>query len=249
MPRLLKKFLYGLLYLSIIGLIAWGVYGKYFTPTLTCTDGLLNQGEEQIDCGGPCIPCELRDLELGIGGVDVIKVGDKTSFVVEIENVSHNYGAIAVPYDVSITDPIGASIQRIRGTFSVYPGDTVYVVESGLDINADNVGEVVFSLDDFEFVSADDLVGYDIDIEDIVVSFPEGAVLLEGVVINDSGFDVKQLRLKALFYSPSGELVNAGATLLSGVKAFEGRDFAIQIPQSEGFIDAGQTVVSWEVIE
>ncbi|MBN2367453.1 hypothetical protein JXC34_00415 [Candidatus Woesearchaeota archaeon] len=29
----------------------------------TCTDGFLNQGEEDIDCGGPCPPCERPTLE------------------------------------------------------------------------------------------------------------------------------------------------------------------------------------------
>ncbi len=27
------------------------------TPTATCSDGILNQGETRIDCGGPCPPC------------------------------------------------------------------------------------------------------------------------------------------------------------------------------------------------
>ncbi|MEM4397605.1 MAG: hypothetical protein QW757_03210, partial [Candidatus Woesearchaeota archaeon] len=29
----------------------------------TCNDGFKNQGEEQIDCGGPCQPCEKPSLE------------------------------------------------------------------------------------------------------------------------------------------------------------------------------------------
>ncbi len=34
----------------------------------TCADGVLNQGEERIDCGGPCPPCEcLTDEECGDG--------------------------------------------------------------------------------------------------------------------------------------------------------------------------------------
>jgi hypothetical protein len=32
----------------------------------SCTDGLLNQGEEKIDCGGPCLPCDLcSDIRSG----------------------------------------------------------------------------------------------------------------------------------------------------------------------------------------
>ncbi|MBB3700529.1 family 31 carbohydrate-binding protein [Flammeovirga yaeyamensis] len=28
-------------------------------PIPTCSDGILNQGEERVDCGGPCAPCEV----------------------------------------------------------------------------------------------------------------------------------------------------------------------------------------------
>ena len=31
--------------------------GPCFTPCPTCVDGILNQGEESVDCGGPCRPC------------------------------------------------------------------------------------------------------------------------------------------------------------------------------------------------
>ena len=33
----------------------WGMGGE---PPPTCDDGILNQGEDLIDCGGPCPPCE-----------------------------------------------------------------------------------------------------------------------------------------------------------------------------------------------
>ena len=51
MSRLSKKFLYGFIYLTILGLIGGGVYLKFFGPDpATCTDQILNQEEEEIDC-------------------------------------------------------------------------------------------------------------------------------------------------------------------------------------------------------
>ncbi|MBK7389722.1 MAG: hypothetical protein IPI23_11835 [Bacteroidetes bacterium] len=32
------------------------------TPTATCSDGIQNQGETGIDCGGPCAACPTATL-------------------------------------------------------------------------------------------------------------------------------------------------------------------------------------------
>lgn len=32
----------------------------------TCYDGIFNQGEQEVDCGGPCPPCASRDKETGL---------------------------------------------------------------------------------------------------------------------------------------------------------------------------------------
>jgi hypothetical protein len=34
----------------------------------TCTDGILNQEEEDVDCGGPCPPCEVMGMSASISG-------------------------------------------------------------------------------------------------------------------------------------------------------------------------------------
>jgi len=41
------------------------VYGDVVTPT--CSDGIKNQGEEEIDCGGPCEPCSSNPDVCGDG--------------------------------------------------------------------------------------------------------------------------------------------------------------------------------------
>ena len=46
-----------LFYLLLLALFFGFIY--FMTrPEMTCTDGIKNQGEEGIDCGGPCPICE-----------------------------------------------------------------------------------------------------------------------------------------------------------------------------------------------
>ena len=51
--------IFALAILAIIGGIVW-----YFWPEPTCSDKKQNQGEQGIDCGGPCTPClgEIKDI-------------------------------------------------------------------------------------------------------------------------------------------------------------------------------------------
>ena len=35
----------------------------------SCTDGILNQNEEEVDCGGPCTPCATPAMSALIDGV------------------------------------------------------------------------------------------------------------------------------------------------------------------------------------
>jgi len=62
--RLRKQIIYG----SIIGLlflfIIFLIYFKLRPQVLpSCFDGKKNQNEEEIDCGGPCPPCELKSVQ------------------------------------------------------------------------------------------------------------------------------------------------------------------------------------------
>ena len=44
--------------------------GGVCAPCATCSDGIMNQGETGIDCGGPCDPCFSEFMTAKIDGVD-----------------------------------------------------------------------------------------------------------------------------------------------------------------------------------
>jgi len=52
MSRGWKKFIYGVFFLAVFGLIVWGFYEIVLKPTPTCFEQIKNQGEEDVDCGG-----------------------------------------------------------------------------------------------------------------------------------------------------------------------------------------------------
>ena len=248
MPRVLKQVLYGLLYLSILAIAAWLFWISRPADVLTCTDGLQNQNETGIDCGGPCEDCELRDLRLILGGVDMVGVGEKTSFVVKVENPSKNFGASRVPYQFDIMGDEGNSLGTIEGQLNIGAREEKYIAAVGFDIPLEEVGEVTFSMSDFEFIPEIELQNYDIEVENITTAFPEQTIQTRGTITNDSGFAMSEVALTALFYSEDGKLANIGSANLSNLQAFEKRDFLISVPRNDAFIDPDLTEVFWRVI-
>jgi len=47
--------------LVILALVFMGK--NIFKPKPTCSDNKQNQNEDAVDCGGPCLACDLKDLE------------------------------------------------------------------------------------------------------------------------------------------------------------------------------------------
>ena len=247
MPRVLKQILYGLLYLGVLAIIVWAFIPRN-VEVATCIDDVQNQNETEVDCGGPCEDCELKNLRLEVGGVDILEVGEKSSLLVKVENPSKNFGASEIPYKFEVKGTLGEPIELVEGELNIGSGEEKYIAAVGLDIKASNIGEVIFSLGDFAFIPKVDLLDYDIEIENVEVSFPEQVIQARGLIANDSGGGVSRVTLTALFYTKEGDLANVGTALLSNLEAFEKRDFLISVPSNGLFINPGQTEISWRII-
>ena len=92
-----------------------------FTPTVveSCTDGLLNQNETDIDCGGDCVLCEITYPNTANYGVNVL---DSITQVFE-DNIDYSF-ACDLPIATSvIVEIIGDTMQGTSSWF--YDGATV----------------------------------------------------------------------------------------------------------------------------
>jgi len=248
MPRALKQILYGLFYSGIFVAIAWVFIFPRFVEVATCTDGVQNQNEVGIDCGGLCEDCELKDLRLKSGGVEILGVGERSSLLVKVENPSKNFGALNVPYQFQITGLLGESVETIEGELNILENEEKYVAALGLNIEKKDIGGVIFSVGDFKFTPKADLFDYDVEIENVQTTFPEQVIEARGFALNDSGSALPEIILTALFYADDGDLVNVGTAILSNLGAFEKRDFVISVPRNDSFVDPDQTEISWRVI-
>ncbi|MBL7902249.1 MAG: hypothetical protein JNK73_09655 [Bacteroidia bacterium] len=78
---------------------------------VSCSDGIQNQGETAVDCGGPCAKCPILYPDTGIYGINILRYASDT--ITLKGNKMYSALAIMAPQTslrVRITNPQGAGI-------------------------------------------------------------------------------------------------------------------------------------------
>lgn len=112
----------------IIALIFFGFFAGiggivYFThrPAATCFDGRKNQGELEVDCGGPCIPCALKNnppLSISQSPQFIYSAGNKKiDILFKISNTSISWGVKNFAYKISILGKNGEKQEFMEASF------------------------------------------------------------------------------------------------------------------------------------
>ncbi len=123
-----------LLILLIVGAVVAAVVATVSITTLyktpTCTDGVENQGEAGIDCGGSCsflcIEQQHPPTVLFTKSFTDMSTG-RTVIVASIENKNNTAAAKNVPYRAIVYGVNQTLIQSVSGTFDLPPGATATV--------------------------------------------------------------------------------------------------------------------------
>ncbi|MBU6388818.1 hypothetical protein KGQ72_03015 [Patescibacteria group bacterium] len=126
----------------IIALIAGAVVVAFLTVILTatlyktpsCTDGVQNQGETGVDCGGPCSAlCTVEQEPPTVLFTQVLPSSTgRTSIIASVENKNAGAAAKNVPYKVQLYGSDRSLIQDISGALDLPPGATVPVFIPGI---------------------------------------------------------------------------------------------------------------------
>lgn len=100
-------------------------------PEKTCFDNRRNQGEEGVDCGGPCVSCALKNPKpLTVFWTKAIAAGNHVYDVAaQIENPNIEVAPVKIIYDIVLADRFG-EIARKRGETFMYAKDSMYFVDS-----------------------------------------------------------------------------------------------------------------------
>lgn len=127
-----------LIILLVIGAVAVAfmsvvlISALYKTPS--CSDGVQNQDESGVDCGGPCAYlCTAQQLTPTVLFTKTIQnASGRIDVIAKVENKNPNSAAKNVPYRVEIYDANQKVVKEVSGTVDLPPGATVPIYMPGI---------------------------------------------------------------------------------------------------------------------
>ncbi len=215
--------------LAVLGVIAVVVGGIGFfifragLPDPSCRDDRKNQGEEAVDCGGPCVSCVLREQKpVEIFWTRFVQVrGNTYDVAAEVRNPNVKLAAVSFGYEFKLFDTAGVAVASRRGRAFLYPGETAHLVEIGLLFGRTVaraslvIGEVQWQLSDA--VGPDVIAGSK---EYAVEGDPSMLVsTVRAIVANRGITDVSDIAVSALVFDQNGNLLGTHRTLINELAA------------------------------
>ena len=230
-----KQFTIATIFILIVIIIGLGIYFLIKPTGSTCFDNIQNQGEQDVDCGGPCGLCEKAE-ELVIISADFISTTPSDfDLVAKIENPNNDWGAESVDYKFNIYDSDNELIGYKTGRTYLLPQETKYIIEQRMTTKMDpfradiELSNIIWQeLKDFEEIETG--------IRDKRHEITEqGFNKVSGNIENKSSYDLDKIEIAALLFKESDELIAVGKTETRTVLAGESRYFEIiwpyQVPE------------------
>lgn len=232
--RLAKQIIYGLFYLIFLLILGTAVY-YFFRPIPTCTDGRRNQGEEQIDCGGPCISCSLKTpVPLKVSLLEIFDNGNRTlTALAEIVNPNPGVGAARFLYTINIFDGTGKNIFFKSGQSFIYPGKNRTIIEAGIRIDSGDAarGEVIIGGEVWQSAAAfGEIPEKNLVIDNTSIRGERNGFTVRGTLSNNNAVVIDKVFVKVVFFDGAGIKQGASLTLLERLPAFGQLPFTIFVP-------------------
>lgn len=227
--RLKKQIIIVLIYLAIFFLIGYGTYWIWFRHIPTCNDGIKNQNEEEIDCGGVCGSCEIKTLKnIFVLWTEALPINQGAyDLAAQIENPNPNYGASDISYEFLLYDSFGAVVASKKGNTFILPNKTAYIIEP--NISAEQ------SVDHIKLVLGEPtwqiLTGFEKDIfyikneEHGAITDNTGFYQSAGVLVNNSAFDFDKVSINVILYDAQNKPIGVNKTEVRTLLAGEDRYF------------------------
>jgi len=212
--------------------IVFSVYFIFSYQKPTCFDGIQNQGELGIDCGGECLqlcPFEVREPIVHWSRAFEVSPGIYSA-VAFLENPNFNSSTEKVSYRFRLLDSFGAVLSEAGGEISIPNSRNAVVFEP--NIRTDGrvartdfifLEEVVWYKD--ESVQPDIMVGRkNLTAED---SAPRLDVQLENVSI----FNIDRLEVAALVFDGNKNAIGASRTFIDDFRTGARESFVFTWPR------------------
>jgi len=246
--RLLKQFLYGVFYIVVLSGIIWGTYSLFLKPAPSCFNHVQDQGEEGIDCGGPCakvcIPANLKPVEIS-GQPQILRpTPSGISVFAKIQNPNSDYGAKSFSYAFRFYDSQDNLIQEVRGESFVYAAEIKYLAEFNLSFSGFKQAQrAELIIENPAWVSGSVFRLPQAALQGVQTSKSDtGMLQVNGRFINNDSVIFSNVAVVALFYNQVGQPVGISKNEVDNVSPGESQTFSVIHPAIPN-VDVSRTAV------
>ncbi|MBU6142230.1 hypothetical protein KGO95_03930 [Patescibacteria group bacterium] len=237
--RRTKQIIYGALYGLFWICIFAGVYFWSSRPVPTCYDGVQNQGEQGVDCGGPCaiacIPPNLKAIS-PTGGVLVFASGaGHVSLLAQVSNTNTGFASPSFDYRFDLDDASGTLVASVLGRSFIYGGEVKYLAAPNVSVNGP-VDHATLSIWNVKWVDTPTMgiVPQFAVQNDGPVPSPTGTVLVAGSIKNNDLASFSSILVIGVLKSVGGLVVGTSQTTLDHIAPGASEDFTVMYPAVPG---------------
>ncbi len=217
----------------VLLVIAIPAFNYFYTPP-TCFDGLQNQAERGVDCGGQCARlCTSQTLQPIIHWQRLFEIVPTVySVVAYVENPNLQAGAGQIPYSFKLYDDANVLLYERTGVTNIPPRKTFAVFEHSISIKSRKPTRV-----SFEF-SAPPIWNREFP-EEPIIPVTEKELLDEtslprlfATVGNPFVYPLGKIEVTALIYDTKGNAIAASQTFIDGIEKDGSRQVVFTWPKA-----------------
>ena len=229
-----KQLIIGLVFVLIIGAIAYGFVGYFFFVEPTCFDKVQNGQEEGVDCGllACGITCEPAISSLSVTSQKLIEVRPNDyDFVAEIKNPHTDYGSSEVAYELKLLNGNNQELLTKEGIFYILPNQTKFLILPFLTTEQ-NVSEINFKIKSAVWQKIDSMSSVTLAAtrQSYIVLDGGNSSSLEAVILNDSDFDFDTIDIDIALRNKYGSVIAVNKSEINTLLAHTERGFKVVWP-------------------
>lgn len=229
-----------------VGLIALGFFSvKTFYHPPSCSDGIQNQGETGIDCGGPCARLCQNQVNAPIvlwQRTLPVSQGEYNA-VAYVENPNPQSAAANVPYDFKLYDSKGILVAERAGTFSIPPQEVVPVFAGAIQTGNRSPARTEFVFEASPVWTRVSAAEPDLQVTAQNLSLSGPAPLLTATVSNNSEVQVTNVPVVAIVYDAQDNARAASRTIVDFIDRHASAQASFSWPQPFGFTPARVEII------
>jgi hypothetical protein len=235
MSRSWKQLIYGGFYLGILLLVAMPFYDTFLRPRPSCSDGILNQGEEGVDCGAVCrricLPPDLEPLALAERPRIFLPIKDHLSVLIRFRNPNPEHGA-TFQYKLSLEDSVGKILGVTSQDDFLFPSQIKYVLLPNFTLDdVEKVTQANIEISSTNWVPQTFVTQPKVVLRNEVAVDEGDVVRVRGRVVNEDIRLAESVNIVALIANQWGGTIGSSATILENLEPGEVREFSISHPK------------------